>query len=132
MKNSGSTALLAAVMAISGCAMLGKGNTGIMMASSTLPASEGKVKYSVTKNDNTRIALTVKHLAHPSKLTPPANVYVVWTRDTKGALKVDKDLNGTLDAETPLHSFEIFLTAEASGEVQQPTDPHLLWTTYNR
>ena len=138
MRNIWSVVLLAAAMALPGCAMFGRAGAGLSV-SPKLPAAEGSVKYSATKNDNTRIALKVKHLAQPEKLTPPASVYVVWTRDTRdasaqniGALKVDTDLNGTLDAETPLHSFDLFITAEASGQVQLPSGPSLLWTNYSR
>jgi len=133
MNNKRNAVILMAVMALTGCA-------GIQMSTSpTMPASEAKAKFSVTKNDNTGIVLTVKHLAHPEKLTPPANFYVVWTHDANGAapqnigiMKIDKDLNGRLDAETPLHSFDLFVTAENNGQVQQPTGQHLIWITYNR
>lgn len=138
MRNIWSVVLLAAAMAIPGCTMYRRGGTGLSV-NPKLPAAQSSVKYSATKNDNTRIVLTVKHLAQPEKLIPPASVYVVWTRDTRdgstqniGALKVDKDLNGELDAETPLHSFDLFITAEASGQVQQSTGPSLLWTNYSR
>lgn len=141
MRNSWSAAVLAATLAMSGCAMFGiggRGNTSLS-TSPTLAAAEGSARFSATKNDNTRIALRVKHLAQPEKLTPPASNYVVWTRATKyapaqniGALIVDKNLAGKLDAETPLHSFELFITAEASGQVQQPSGQFLLWTNYSR
>lgn len=140
-RDSWGTAVLAVTLAMSGCAMLGIGGGGTTRLSSspTLPAVEGRAKFSATKNDNTRIALTVKHLPHPDKLTPPANSYVVWTRATKdaavqnmGALKVDKSLNGKLVTETALHSFELFITAEESGQVQQPWGQPLLWINYNR
>lgn len=135
MRNGGYMAILAAVMAMSaGC-----GGKTRLSTSPTLPAAESTVKYKTTKNDNTHIALSVKHLAQPEKLTPPASHYVVWMRATKdeaaqniGALKVDKNLNGDLDTEVPLHSFELFVTAEASGQVQQPSEKQLLWTNYSR
>jgi hypothetical protein len=134
MRNIAVGALLAAAMALPGCAT----NTNLS-TSPTLPAAQGSVRYSVTKNNNTRIALRVRHLAHPEKLTPPTDGYVVWTRETKdappqniGALIVDKNLNGSLDAETPLHSFELFITAESSSQVKLPLGPPLLWTDYSR
>lgn len=130
-----STVLAAAVM--TGCALFG-GKVSLS-TSPTMPAAEGDVRFSVSKNDNTTIVLSVKHLAHPDKLTPPAGSYVVWTKANKdaaaqsiGALKVSSDLSGTLLAETPLHSFDLFVTAEATGETQQPTGPSLLWTSYSR
>jgi len=92
------SAVLAVILAMSGCAMLGigGGRTTRLSSTPTLPAVEGLAKFTATKNDNTRIELTVKHLPHPEKLTPPANNYVVWTRATEyarvqnmGALIVD-------------------------------------------
>ncbi|MDD5301818.1 MAG: anti-sigma factor [Elusimicrobia bacterium] len=129
------TILAAAVM--TGCALFG-GKVSLS-TSPTMPAAEGGARFSVSKNDNTVIVLSVKHLAHPDKLTPPASSYVVWTKANKdamaqsiGALKVDSDLSGSLLAETPLHSFELIVTAEPSGEIQQPTGQPLLWTSYSR
>jgi len=135
------SAVLALILAISGCTMLGIGGGGTTRLSSspTLPAVDGRAKFTATKNDNTRIEQTVKHLPHPGKLTPPANTYVVWTRATKyapaqnvGALLVDKNLNGKLVTETALHSFELFITAEDSGQIQEPLGQPLLWMNYNR
>lgn len=133
VRNCRGMAVLAAALALTGCA--GVSLTG----NASIPAAEANARYGVTQNDNTRIVLKVKHLAHPSRLTPPANNYVVWTRVTKdapaqniGELKVDDNLNGELDAETPLHSFELFITAEASGQVQQPTGQFLFYTSYTR
>ena len=126
-------AVLATTLAMAGCASVNLSTTPSM------PAAEGHARYSITANDNTRIVLKVKHLAQPAKLTPPASNYVVWTRATKdappqniGALIVDNDLNGELNGETPLHNFELFVTAEASGQVQTPSGQPLLWTNYSR
>lgn len=127
----------AAATAMTGCAIFG--GRVALSTSPGMPASEGSVRFSVTNNDNTSIDLRVKHLAHPDKLTPPAGSYVVWTKANKdakpqniGALKVDDDLYGAFQAETPLHSFELFVTAEPTGEVQQPSGAPLLWTSYSR
>lgn len=129
------TFLAATVM--TGCAMF-SGKVSLS-ASPSMPAAEGSVRYSTSKNDNTVIVLSVKHLAHPDKLTPPSGSYVVWTKANKdampqsiGALKVDSDLYGSLLAETPLHSFDLFVTAEPSSEAQQPAGQPLLWTSYSR
>jgi hypothetical protein len=133
--------VLAVTLAMSGCSMLGiGGGEAIRLSSSpTLPAVEGYAKFSATKNNNTRITLTVKHLPQPDKLTPPANQYIVWTRAAKyepaqnmGSLVVDKNLSGKLETETPLHTFELFITAEASGQIQEPFGEPLLWINYNR
>jgi hypothetical protein len=135
------SAVLAVTLAMSGCSMLGSGGGAAIRLSSspTLPAVEGRAKFNATKNNNTRITLTVKHLPQPEKLTPPANQYIVWTRAAKdepaqnmGSLVVDKNLNGKLETETPLHTFELFITAEVSGQIQQPFGEPLLWISYNR
>ena len=134
IKNSGSVLALTAILAMLGCA-----TTRRLATSPTMPAAEGNVAFSATRNNNTRIRLRVKHLAYPEKLTPPASIYVVWIRATKdaqaqniGALVINKNLVGELDTETPLHSFELFITAEASGQVQSPAGQFLLWTSYSR
>jgi hypothetical protein len=141
VRNSWSTAVLAVTLAMSGCAMLGIGGRGEtrLSTSPTLPSVEGRARFSATKNDNTRIVLKVKHLPHPERLTPPASNYVVWIRATKdapaqsiGALIVDKNLNGKLETETSLHSFELFITAEGSGQVKEPSGQPLLWMNYSR
>lgn len=135
------SAVLAVILAMSSCSMLGMGGgkTIRLSSSPSLPAVEGLVIFTATINDNTRIELTVKHLPHPAKLSPPANNYVVWTRATEyapvqnmGALLVDKNLNGKLVTETALHSFELFITAEDSGQIQEPYGQRLLWISYNR
>jgi hypothetical protein len=128
-------AALVAAGALSGCG----GGAHTMSSSPAVPAAQGQVKFEKAANDNTGIDLTVKHMADPQKLTPPAQHYVVWTRQNKdaapqniGALSVDKNLTGTLKTVTPLHGFELFVTAEGSGQVQQPTGEPLLWTDYSR
>jgi uncharacterized protein (UPF0333 family) len=131
--------LLAAAGAgsLAGCSMFG-GAKNKLSASPTIPAAESIVRFKRTSNDNTSIKLKVKHLANPEKLTPPAKNYVVWlssnptaTPQNIGALEVDRKLTGTLDTVTALHSFKLFITAEASGQVQQPSEPPLLWTDHN-
>lgn len=129
---------LVAAWTLSGCALFG-GGVNKMNSSPSVPAAQGQVKFKNAANDNTGIDLEVKHLADPQKLTPPAQNYVVWTRRAKdaepqniGALSVDKNLTGTLKTVTPLHSFELFVTAEGSGQVQAPTSTPLLWTDYTR
>jgi hypothetical protein len=135
------SAVLAVTLAMSGCSILGIGGDGEsrLLTSPSLPSVEGRAKFSVTVNDNTSIELTVKHLPRPERLSPPASNYVVWLRATKeadaqsiGALVVDKDLNGKLVTETALHSFDLFITAEDSGQVQQPSGQPLLWMSYSR
>jgi hypothetical protein len=125
---------------VSGCASLRSAvgeNSPVMNVSPTLPSTEGTVIYGKAPNENTSIALTVKHLPHPKKLTPPANNYVLWLRpkgaaaQNIGELTVDDNLTGTLNTVTAVKNFDLFITAEANGQVQQPTGPQLLWATHN-
>lgn len=109
-----------------------------MNASAAVPAAEGHAKFGEAPNGNTSISLTVKHLADPQKLTPPASNYVVWLRAGKdaapqniGALAVDKNLVGRLKTVTAQRSFDLFVTAEGSGQVQAPAGAPLLWTSRN-
>lgn len=130
----------AALLALTALAAAGCASTEERHLNGTpsLPAAEGTVRFGKAKNDNTSINLMVKHLANPEKLTPPAANYVVWIQPNKsapaqniGALKVDKDLTGSLETETPMHSFDLFITAEGAGTVQSPAGKPLLSTSYS-
>jgi len=107
------------------------------MASPDVPAAEGEVRLGNAENQNTLLELHVKHLALPEKVRPDAKTYIVWTRASAseaqpqnlGALQVDDERNGRIKAITPLKKFEIFITAETSPLVTQPTGQRLLWTT---
>lgn len=109
-----------------------------MNVSPDIPAAQGKAKFNKTNDGNVSINLSVKYLADPQKLQPPAAIYVVWVSPDKdsaaqniGALKVDDDREGKLKSVTPLHAFQLFVTAEANGQVQTPTGTKLLWIEYN-
>jgi len=130
--------ILIGVLFLSGCALLGGGAGPAMNSSPDIPAVQGQAKFGRAPNGNTSIDLTVKHLADPEKLTPPASTYVVWLRPNKdaapqniGALTVDKKLNGELNTVTALRSFDLFVTAESSGQVQAPAGQPLLWTSHS-
>jgi hypothetical protein len=136
-----STMAAAAMIAVIlfGCAMMSSSKQPRLSVSPTIPAAEGTAKIEKAENGNTSIVVVVRHLAEPGKLTPPANAYVVWVRGGKdaapqnvGALAVDKNLSGELRTTTPLATFDLFITAEESGQAQQPTGKQLLWTSYNR
>ncbi|HVE14532.1 MAG TPA: hypothetical protein VNI01_14130 [Elusimicrobiota bacterium] len=123
---------------LSGCAFLNRDPGPRLSASPAIPAAEGHAKFGSAPNGNTSIDLTVKHLADPRKLTPPANNYVVWLRASAeaaaqniGALTVDKNLVGRLTTVTGLRTFDLFVTAETSGQVQKPSGQPLLWTSHS-
>ena len=109
-----------------------------MSVSPDIPVAQGKVKFDKTNDGNVSVNLSVKYLADPQKLQPPAVIYVVWVSSDKdspaqniGAIKVDKDREGSLKSVTPLHAFQLFVTVEANGQIQAPVGPRLLWTEFN-
>jgi len=113
-------------------------HANVMNVSPDIPAAQAKVKFGKSDNGNTTINLEVKYLAEPEKLQPRAATYVVWVSEDKdappqnvGALMVDKHRKATLRTVTPLHTFRLFVTAEADGQVQMPTGPRLIWTERN-
>ncbi len=147
IRNNLALVLVASTAAFSGCGTLGiggskkasagKNETQNLVAAQQMPSAEGTAKFKPTSNDNTSIDLTVKHLAHPERLTPPATTYVVWLQHANGAppqnigaLKVDDQLTGTLDTVTPQHSFDLFITAENNSQIDKPSGQKLLWTSY--
>lgn len=123
------------------CALASASCTGsrtlVMKGSPEVPAAEGNVVVSATDNGNTKLDLTVEHLAAPERVNPTATVYVVWIRGKEagleaqnmGALKVDDKLKGGLKVVTPLRAFDLFITAEPSQAETQPTGSELLYTT---
>ena len=126
-------------------AMLAFALTGMLVAtswaatfalgsSSQIPAAEGTARLRNTQNGNIELKLRVKHLAQPGRISPGAQVFVVWARGLEpgaeaqnlGALQVDKKLNGKLTAVTAMASFDLFITCEMSQTVTAPTTDPLL------
>jgi hypothetical protein len=96
--------------------------------------AQGKVTAVAGPNNNTRLAIQVKHLAPPGKVQPTATVYVVWVRGIEasdlpqnvGALTLDHQLTGALETTTALRTFDLLITAEASRTADQPTSDSVL------
>lgn len=104
-----------------------------MKGSNSVPAAAGIVKVQRDKdNGNTKLDIRVWHLANPSRLTPPANAYIVWVRPRdgaavkQGAIRVDKDQKGEVKLVTEAKDFEVFITAEQSESVDVPSDFQVL------
>ena len=104
-----------------------------MKASSNVPAAAGIVKVQRDKaNGNTKLDIRVWHLANPSRLTPPANAYIVWVRPRDGAamrtgaIRLDKDQKGEVKLVTVEKDFEVFITAEQSESADVPSDFQVL------
>jgi hypothetical protein len=104
--------------------------------SSTTPAAIGEVATAVGPNGNTKLTISVKHLAPPERVAPGATVYVVWASELErgstphnlGALRVDADLNGQLESTTPMRSFDVAITPEPTANVSSPGDTAVLTT----
>src|SRR4051812_43716492 len=132
--------LLAAVLSLAGCAtmkevMPNSNATSVPLAAATnsLPAAQGSVKTSIDSNSNTAVSVDVKHLAPPAKVADGATTYVVWAQprgadapQNLGALKVDKNLTGTLYTVLPFDEFKVFITAEPTPGVTAPSGDELL------
>ena len=103
-----------------------------MTASSTVPAARGQVDIDKDKNGNTRVNVSVEHLANPQNLTPPATVYVVWLQDrggnpeNQGQLKVDKNLKASFETVTASKGFDLFVTGERDYGAKAPSGPEVL------
>lgn len=121
--------LSALIVAFSGCA-----EKAAIPTSFVVPAAMGHIKLSKDENDNTKVQLRVEHLAPPQNLQPPKAVYVVWvkTPDNQhyivGQLKVDKNLEGKLNAITPFETFRIVISAEDFPTVTEPGEQVVLTT----
>jgi hypothetical protein len=102
----------------------------------TVPAAAGKVNVDKDRNGNYRVKVEVRHLAKPSALNPPKQAYVVWVQSRRdqqpvplGELRVNDDLDGSLEATTPYDAFDVFITAEDQPATRFPSGPHLLRAT---
>lgn len=110
----------------------GGGHKVAMSAAASVPSAQGTVTIGQDANKNTTFDVEVRHLAHPSALTPSAIVYVVWIQvsghvaENQGALVVDDNLNGKFKGSTPYRQFSIFVTGEQSPQVRTPLGEQLL------
>jgi hypothetical protein len=99
------------------------------------PSAMGDIDLSKDRNGNTNVSVRVEHLAKPTLLTPPANLYVVWFQEpgsepeNQGQLQVGNDLKGQLKTTTPFHNFDVFVTAETDPTVKTPSDQVVLRVT---
>jgi hypothetical protein len=105
-----------------------------MRTNPNIPAAQGSLKYSVTNNNDTRIDLSVEHLADPSRISAEARTFVVWVKPTMknghpqnvGEIRVNQNLAGSLETVTPYHDFDVFVTAEPTGTVDRPSGDRIL------
>ena len=106
-----------------------------MTAASIVPGARAEVTIGKDANGNTKLKMTVQHLANLENLTPRASAYVVWLRErdgnatNQGQLKMDRNLKATFETSTPMKSFEVFVTAEQDGRTTSPSGPEVLRAT---
>lgn len=130
MKRRLSLALLPLLLFALTCAA----KTYRLTADPSVPAASGKLDVSHDHNGNTKLQLSVDHLAKPANLTPAKSVYVVWIQPNGeepknlGELTVGDHLKGEFGGVTPSKSFDLFVTAEDNGQASSPTGTQLLKT----
>jgi hypothetical protein len=102
-----------------------------LMTAQMVPGAQAWVDVGRDQNGNTQVVLKVKFLPPPSTLTPPANSYVVWlvpngrAPENKGELQVGSDHQGELKFPSSYRSFDIYITAEQSAQITEPTGPRI-------
>jgi hypothetical protein len=119
------------VFALAGC-----GGTTQLQLDPRIPAARGDIVSKVSSNGNTKLQIAVRFLAEPGRVRPGSVAYVVWVQSPEpgsrpqnlGALRVDKNLSGTLETVTPLPTFSLFLTCEDSPTTELPTGEPLMTT----
>ena len=117
------------------CVVAYAGKKYPMTAASVVPGARAEVEISKDDNGNTKLKMSVQHLANLENLTPRASAYVVWLQErdgnaeNKGQLKMDKNLKATFETVTPLKSFDVFVTAEQDVRAKDPSGQEVLKAT---
>lgn len=101
-----------------------------VIVSSIAPAAEAEVTAKRTRNDNTKVNISVKHLAEPERLMKNATQYTVWispvgSKDVQnvGSIKINENLEGRHETTIPYKNFRLFLTPEKNQMASRPTGP---------
>jgi hypothetical protein len=108
----------------------------VMTGNPAVPGARGNASVITTDDGNTQVDVKVEHLAEPDKITPGAQVFVVWAQDREGTaepqnlgmLRVDDDLSGSITAVTPMKVFDLYITAEPTASTAAPTGEPILRT----
>jgi hypothetical protein len=109
-----------------------------MHNTSISPAAQGAIESSNDRSGNTKIHVTVKHMADPGQLAPAQTAYFVWVQprgeaaQAVGKLRVNKDLEGSIDTVVPAKVFDVFITAESSDKPDAPSSMEVLRGTVDR
>jgi len=103
-----------------------------LIADPSVPGATAKIDFEHDKNHNIKFHIEAKHLARPDSLTPAKTAYIVWIQprgkdpEKAGVLTVDQNLEGSFRGTTPYQTFDVFVTAEDSPNVDHPTGPQIL------
>jgi hypothetical protein len=106
-----------------------------LTASSVVPAARGNIQVGKDKNSNTRVKMTVEHLAKPESLSPPKTAYVVWLQqkgsepENQGQLRVSGNLKASFETTTPAKNFDLFVTGEQDPSTKTPAGLEVLRAT---
>lgn len=96
------------------------------------PATAGTVDVGEDSDGNTTMNIHVEHLSRPGELSPPKTTYVVWAQapdrppENIGVLNVAGDLKADLKTLSPLHNFQLIVTAEDHTRATEPNGPVML------
>jgi hypothetical protein len=99
------------------------------------PAATGEINTNIDRNGNVEVDLKAEHLAQPTALRSPGEMYVVWFQEpgkpatNQGQLRVNDDLNAELKATTPARHFEVIVTAERDVAATMPSSAVVLRAT---
>ena len=99
----------------------------VFPTSQVLPAADAIVKIDKNDNNNYELKLEVENMAQPDRLNPPRKTYVVWMVSERngtinmGNLKINRKLNGSIEAVTPFKPICFFITAEEEQDVDSPS-----------
>ena len=99
----------------------------VFPTSQVLPAADAVVKIDKNDNNNYELKLEVENMAQPDRLNPPRKKYVVWMVSERngtinmGNLKINRKLNGSIEAVTPFKPICFFITAEEEQDVDSPS-----------
>ena len=102
-------------------------------AAPTAPA-QAKVDVRITQQGNRQVSVAMRNVSPPSNAHSGARAYVVWAKQgggdarNLGTLRVDRSLNGSFVALTPMQEFELFVTSEPDASTRAPSGPQLLST----
>lgn len=95
--------------------------------SKVTPAASITAKIKEGENKNKTIDIKVLHLASADRLSPPANIYVVWIKTKKnginniGTISNENAKQTSIRVTTPFEIKEIFITAEEEGGISNPS-----------